>query len=127
MSIISTKTNGNENEESNIDKVLVIGGIQCIYFISVKYRVLIYKLFLPDVTYFRSILNTGYQFYSNNILCTGLFNNYSNDLVLYNVITQGGHNKFNLIEVQRISEADKSAINSVVLTKRKNIIRAILF
>ena len=121
MSIISTKTNGNENEESNIDKVLVIGGIQCIYFISVKYRVLIYKLFLPDVTYFRSILNTGYQFYSNNILCTGLFNNYSNDLVLYNVITQGGHNKFNLIEVQRISEADKSAINSVVLTKRKNI------
>ena len=121
MCIISTKASGNDIEESNIDKVLVLGGIQCMYFISIKYRVLIYKLFLPDVSYLRTIINSGYKFYSNSILCCGLFNNFSNDLVLYNVVSQGGHNKFNLIEIQRISDADRSAINSVQLWKKKNV------
>ena len=120
MCIISTNSNRNEGEQNNNDKVLVIGGIQCMYFISIKYRVLIYKLFLPDATYFSSIVNSGYQFYSNNILCCGLFNNYSNDIVLYSVLSQGGHNKFNLVETLRISEADKSAINSILLYKKKN-------
>ena len=121
LSIISTGMNGNENDGSNNDKILVIGGIQCMYFVSIKYRVLIYKLFLPDNTYFRTILNTGYNFYSNSIMCSGLFNNYLNDLVMYNVVSQGGYNKFNLIENFRITEADKSAINSILLLKKKNV------
>ena len=120
MCIISTGGNGNEDDGSNNDKVLVIGGLQCMYFISIKYRVLIYKLFLPDATYFRSIINSGYRFFGNNIVCCGLFNNYSNDIVLYNVLSQGGHNKFNLIETHRISEADKSAINSIIFYKKKS-------
>ena len=120
MCIIRTGENGNDDEENNNDKVLVIGGLQCMYFISIKYRVLIYKLFLPDATYFGSVVNSAYQFYSNNIVCCGLFNNYSNDIVLYNVLSQGGHNKFNLVETQRISEADKSAINSISFYKKKN-------
>ena len=121
MCIISTNPNENESEGNNIDKVLVIGGIQCMYFVSIKYRTLIYKLFLPDITYLRIIINSGYQFYSNNILCCGLFNNYLNDLVMYNVVSKGGHNKFNLVESFKISEADKSAINSILLMKKKNV------
>ena len=121
MCIISAGMNGNENQGSNNDKVLVIGGIQCMYFVSIKYRVLIYKLFLPDNTYFRCILNTGFNYYSNSIMCCGLFNNYLNDLVMYNVVSQGGHNKFNLIESYRISEADRNAINSILLLKKKNV------
>lgn len=110
LSIISTGVNGNENQESNIDKVLVVGGLQCMYFISIKYKALIYKLFLPNVAYFRTILNTGYKFYNNSIVCCGLFNSYSNDIVTYNIINQGGYNKFNLLEKFRICEADKSPI-----------------
>lgn len=121
MCIISTNPNENETEGNNNDKVLVIGGIQCMYFVSIKYRTLIYKLFLPDITYLRIIINSGYQFYSNNILCCGLFNNYLNDLVMYNVVSKGGHNKFNLEESFKISEADKSAINSILIIKKKNI------
>ena len=121
MCIISAGMNQGENVGNNNDKILVIGGIQCMYFVSIKYRVLIYKLFLPDNTYFRCILNTGYNFYSNSIMCCGLYNNYLNDLVMYNVISQGGHNKFNLIETYRISEADRNAINSILLLKKKNV------
>ena len=120
MSIISTGSNGNEFDESNNDKVLLVGGIQCIYFVSIKYRALIYKLFLPDVTYLRTVINTGYNYYGSNILCCGLYNNYSNEIVVYNVVSQGGYNKFKLIESFRISEADKSAINSIILMKKKN-------
>ena len=47
--------------------------------------------------------------------------NYLNDLVMYNVVSQEGHNKFNLIETYRISEADRSAINSMLLLKKKNV------
>ena len=81
----------------------------------------IYKLFLPDNTYFRCVFNTGFNFYSSSIMCCGLCNNYLNDLIMYNVISQGGHNKFNLIESYRISEADRSAINSILLLKKKNV------
>lgn len=120
MCIISTGVNGIESDScSNVDKILVIGGIQCMYFVSVKYLTLIYKLFLPDVTYFKSILNTGYKFYSTNIMCCGLFNSYSHDLVLYNIKNQGGYNKFELVENFRLNEADKSCINSILILKKK--------
>ena len=121
MCIISTGANGIDSDSyTNVDKILVIGGIQCMFFISVKYLSLIYKLFLPDVTYFKSILNTGYKFYSSNIMCCGLFNSYSHDLVLYNIQNKGGYNKFELVEKFRLNEADKSCINSILILKKKN-------
>ena len=120
MCIISTGGNGKDYQENNADKILLIGGIQCIYFVSIKYRALIYKLFLSDVTYFRIIINSGYTFYSNNIIGCGLYNNYSNDLVFYNILNQNGYNKFNLVETFRMAEADKSIINSILLFKKKN-------
>ena len=121
MCIISAGMNSGEIVGNNNDKILIIGGIQCMYFVSIKYRVLIYKLFLPDNTYFRCVFNTGFNFYSSSIMCCGLCNNYLNDLIMYNVISQGGHNKFNLIESYRISEADRNAINSILLLKKKNV------
>ena len=81
---------------------------------------MIYKLFLSDVTYFRIIINSGYRFYANNIVGCGLYNNYSNDIVFYNILSQNGYNKFNLIETYRMVEADRSAINSILLFKKKN-------
>ena len=121
LSIISTKRNGYEDDRDNSDKVIVIGGIQCMFFVSVKYQSLIYKLFLPDVSYLRTIINTGIKFYSNSVVCSGLFKQYSNDLVLFNIINQGGYNKFNLIENFRISEADRGSINSIVFLKKANV------
>ena len=91
------------------------------FFLSVKYQSLIYKLFLPDVSYIRTIVNTGYKFYSNSIVCSGLFKQYSNDLVLFDIISQGGYNKFNLMEKYRICEADKGSINAVVFLKKANV------
>ena len=46
MCIISAGMNANQNEGNNNDKVLVIGGIQRVHFVSIKYQVFIYKLFL---------------------------------------------------------------------------------
>ena len=119
LCIISTK-NGYEEDGDNSDKVVVVGGIQCMFFISVKYQSLIYKLFLPDVSYLRTIVNTGIKFYSNSVVCSGLFKQYSNDIVLFNIINQGGYNKFNLMEIFRISEADRGAINSIIFLKKAN-------
>jgi hypothetical protein len=121
LCIISTKRNGYEDEGDNSDKVVVIGGIQCMYFLSVKYQSLIYKLFLPDVSYIRTVVNTGHKFFSNSIVCSGLFRQYSNDLVLFNINSQGGYNKFNLLENFRISEADRGSINSILLLKKSNV------
>ena len=121
LCIISTKTNANEDDGDNTDKVVIIGGIQCMYFISVKYQSLIYKLFLPDVSFIRLIFNTGYKFYSNSIICSGLFRQYSNDLVLFNIINQGGYNKFNIMEKFRLSEVDKGTINSIILLKKTHV------
>ena len=121
LCVISTKKNGYEDDGDNSDKVVVIGGIQCMFFLSVKYQSLIYKLFLPNVSYIRTIVNTGYKFYSNSIVCSGLFSQYSNDLVLFEIISQGGYNKFNLIEKYRICEADKGSINAVMFLKKANL------
>ena len=90
-------------------------------FISVKYQSLIYKLFLPDVSYIRTIINTGHKFYSNSIVCSGLFRQYSNDLVLFNIINQRGYNKFNLLENFRLSEVDSASINSILFLKKTNV------
>ena len=120
LCIVSISGNGNDIKENNSDKILLIGGINCIYFVSIKYRVLIYKLFLSDVTYFRIIINSGFRFYANNIVGSGLYNNYSNDIVFYNILSQNGYNKFNLIETYRMVEADRSAINSILWFKKKN-------
>ena len=119
LCIISTR-NGFEDDGDNTDKIVLVGGIQCIFFISVKYQSLIYKLFLPNVSYIRNIINTGYKFYSNNIICSGLFRQYSNDIVSFNIINQGGYNKFNLMESFKISDVDKGAINSILLLKKSN-------
>jgi hypothetical protein len=91
------------------------------FFISVKYQSLIYKLFLPDVSYLRTIVNTGYKFYSNSIVCSGLFRQYSNDLVLFNIINQGGYNKFNIMENFRLSEVDRGSINCILILKKANV------
>ena len=120
LCVISTKRNGYEDDGDNSDKVVVIGGVQCMFFLSVKYQSLIYKLFLPDVSYIRTIINTGIKFYTNSIVCSGLFRQYSNDLVLFNIINQGGYNKFNLIENFRLSEVDRGSINSILLLKKAN-------
>ena len=121
LCIISTNRNPNEDNSDNTDKVVVVGGIQCVFFISVKYQSLIYKLFLPDVSFLRTIINTGIKFYSNSIVCSGLFRQYSNDLVLFNIINQGGYNKFNLLENFRLSEVDKGSINSILFLKKSNV------
>ena len=121
LCIIGTNTNPNEEYSDNTDKVIVVGGIQCMFFISVKYQSLITKLFLPDVSYIRTIINTGNKFYSNSIVCSGLFRQYSNDLVLFNITNQGGYNKFNLLENFRLSEVDRGSINSIVLLKKANV------
>ena len=120
LSIISTRCNGYEDDGDNSDKVVLVGGIQCLFFLSVKYQSLIYKLYLPEVTYLRIIVNTGVKFFSNSIICSGLFKQYSNDLVLFNIINQGGYNKFGLREIFRLSEVDKGSINSLVLLKKAN-------
>ena len=120
LCIISTRRNGYEDDGDNMDKVVVVGGMQCMFFISVKYQTLIYKLFLPDVSYIRTIVNTGLNFYTNSIICSGLFKQYSNDLVIFNIINQGGYNKFNLMENFRLSEVDRGSINSILLLKKAN-------
>ena len=120
LCIISTRRNGYEDDGDNTDKVVVVGGMQCMFFISVKYQTLIYKLFLPDVSYIRTIVNTGLNFYTNSIICSGLFKQYSNDLVIFNIINQGGYNKFNLMENFRLSEVDRGSINSILLLKKAN-------
>ena len=119
LCIISTRKNAYDDGD-NSDKVVLVGGIQCMFFLSVKYQSLIYKLYLPDVSYLRTIINTGIKFYSNSIVCSGLFKQYSNDIVLFNIINQGGYNKFNLLKNFRISEADRGAINSIILLKKAN-------
>jgi len=121
LCLISTKKNGYEDDGDNSDKVIIVGGIQCMFFISVKYQSLIYKLFLPDVSYLRTIVNTGYKFYSNSIVCSGLFRQYSNDLVLFNIINQGGYNKFNIMENFRLSEVDRGSINCILILKKANV------
>ena len=121
LCIISTKINVNEDDGDNTDKVVIVGGIQCMYFISVKYQSLIYKLFLPDVSYIRIIFNTGYKFFSNSIICSGLFRQYSNDLVCFNIINQGGYNKFNILEQFRLTEVDRGTINSILLLKKTHV------
>ena len=121
LCIISTKKNGYEDDGDNSDKVVVVGGIQCIFFVSVKYQSLIYKLSLPDVSYLRTIVNTGYKFYSSSIICSGLFRQYCTDLVLFNVINQGGYNKFTILENFRLVVPDKGNINQILLLKKLNV------
>ena len=127
LCLISTRPNGYDEDGDNSDKVVIVGGVQCMYFLSVKYQSLIYKLFLPDVSYLRTIVNTGYKFYSNSIICSGLFKQYSNDLVLFNVINQGGYNKFNIMENFRLSEVDRGSINAIILLKKANVNDATAF
>ena len=121
LCIISTKKNGYEDDGDNSDKVIVVGGIQCIFFVSVKYQSLIYKLSLPEVSYLRTIVNTGYKFYSNSIICSGLFRQYCSDLVLFNIINQGGYNKFNISENFRLVQPDMGNINQILLLKKANV------
>ena len=105
--------------ETEIEDVLVIGGPQCMYFISARYQTLINRLFLPEVTYFKVIKNCGINGYGCNVICSGLFNQYSTDLVCYKISYQRAYNKFNLMEGFRIKEADHGTINSIVFVKSK--------
>ena len=66
-------------------------------------------------------MSKWYKFYSNSIICSGLFKQYSNDLVLFNVINQGGYNKFNIMENFRLSEVDRGTINSILLLKKAHV------
>ena len=121
LSIISTRGNGYEDDGDNSDKVVLVGGIQCLFFLSVKYQSLIYKLYLPEVTYLRILVNTGVKFFSNSIIGSGLFKQYSNDLVMFSIINQGGYNKFGIREIFRLTEVDKGSINSLLLMKKANV------
>ena len=104
--------NINETEQDNI---LIIGGAQCLYFVSTKYQTLINRLFLPEVTYFKVIK----KWFESSIICSGLFNQYSIDLICYKVVYQRGYNKFNLIEGFRIRQADHGPINSILCVKSR--------
>ena len=121
LSIISTRRSVNEDDGDNSDKIVLVGGIQCLFFLSVKYQSLIYKLYLPEVTYLRIIVNTGIKFFSNCIICSGLLKQYSNDLVMFNILNQGGYNKFGLREIFRLCEVDRGSINSLILMKKANV------
>ena len=50
-----------------------------------------------------------------------MFKQYSNDLVMFNIINQGGYNKFGIREIFRLTEVDKGSINSLVFMKKANV------
>lgn len=66
------------------------------------------------------MINSGIDRISDSFICGGLFNQYSHDIVNYNIKTQLGFNELGVDEISRIKGVDKGAINSVIILK-KNI------
>ena len=108
------------DKNSKNDKFIIIGGNNCIYLLSVKQKELIEKISIPDNNYIKCLINSGIDRISDSFICGGLFNQYSHDIVNYNIKTQLGFNELGVDEISRIKGVDKGAINSVIILK-KNI------
>ena len=117
MTLINPKK-ADKNSEN--DKFVIIGGNNCIYLLSVNQKELIEKISIPDNNYIKCLINNGIDHISDSFICGGLFNQYSHDIVNYNIKTQLGFNELRFEEISRIKGVDKGAINSVIILK-KNI------
>ena len=117
--IITSQANLNGGQSAENNKIVLVGGNQMITLISVKLKMIISKLMIPEANAIRIIINSGYNFNTNNIICSGLFRQYSFDLVNYSII-KNSNNQFQLMETCRYAEVDKNLINSILILKKSN-------
>ena len=117
MALIEAK-----KQESNYlkEKIIVVGGYECIYLLSIKNQNLIDKIRIGGNNYIKCLVNSGIEHVSNGFICGGLFDQYNHDIVHYNTKTQLGFNEIVVNEMGRIKETDKGTLNSVIFLK-KNI------
>ena len=115
MALIETK-----KPESNWqkDKIVIIGGYNCVYLLSAKQQNLIDKITIPGNNYIKCLFNSGIDHISNGYICAGLFNQYNYDLIHYNTKAQIGFSEIVVNEISRIEEIDKGPINSVIFLKK---------
>ena len=102
------------------DSIIIVGGYNCVYLLSVKEQNLIDKIIIPGNKNIRCLFNTGIDHVSNGFICGGLYNQNNYDIVHYNIKTQSGFIEFALNEISRIKKIEKGTINSVIFVK-KNI------
>ena len=119
LGLITTQANSNGGQSAENNKIVLVGGNQMITLISVKLKMIISKLMIPEANAIRIIINSGYNFNTNNIICSGLFRQYSFDLVNYSII-KNSNNQFQLMETCRYAEVDKNLINSILILKKSN-------
>ena len=115
MTLVETTKSGSNWQK---DKIVIVGGYNCVYLLSVKQQNLIDKISIPENNYIRCLFNSGIDHVSNGFLCAGLFGQHSHDIVHYNTKNQLGFCEFVVNEISRIQEADKGPINSIIFVKR---------
>ena len=115
LTLVETTKSGSNWQK---DKIVIVGGYNCVYLLSVKQQNLIDKISIPENNYIRCLFNSGIDHVSNGFLCAGLFGQHSHDIVHYNTKNQLGFCEFVVNEISRIQEADKGPINSVIFVKR---------
>ena len=115
MTLIETKKPESKWQK---DKIVIIGGYNCVYLLSAKQQNLIDKITIPGNNYIKCLFNSGIDHISNGYICGGLFNQYDYDLIHYNTKTQIGFSEIVVNETSRIKETDKGPINSVIFLKK---------
>lgn len=115
MTLVETRKSGSNWQT---DKIVIVGGYNCVYLLSSKNQCLIDKISIPQNNYIRCLFNSGIDHISNGFLCAGLFSQENHDIVHYNIKNQVGFSEFAVNRISSIQEAAKGPINSVIFVKR---------